>query len=70
MTTREAAAKIGCSVGYVVALIRAGKLKARQQRTESNQHGYTLDVTEESVKSFIATPKTEKRGFPRGKKRM
>lgn len=69
MTTREAAAKIGCSVGYVVALVKAGKLKARQQRTEANQHGYVLNVDVKSVEAFRATPKVEKRGFPRGQKR-
>lgn len=69
MTTREAAAKIGCSVGYTIALVRAGKLKARRVRTEANQHGYVLDVDVKSVEAFMATPKTEKRGFPRGQKR-
>lgn len=69
MTTREAATKIGCSKGYVVALIRSGKLKAKQQPTEANQHGYVWNVDARSVAAFIAAPKKDKRGFPRGQKR-
>lgn len=69
MTAKEASAILGCSVTYVRHLVSTRKLIASKQDSDSNQHGYTLDIPEAEVMRFKNKERADPRGWPRGKKR-
>lgn len=67
MTPRQAATRLGCSIGNVRTHIRNGTLRARKKKSDHNQHGYEWSVSEASVEAYAAEPQSG--GWPRGESR-
>ena len=67
MTPREAARRIGCTPGQVRTLVRAGVLKARKIKSDSNHLGYSWSLSAASVDAYAAIPQAG--GWPRGEPR-
>ena len=67
MTTKKAAALVGCSIPHLNHLIRKGKIKAKQIPSDSNHLGYRWDVCPKSAKAYADAPlPNHGRGWPRG----
>ncbi len=67
ITTREAAAIIGCSIRHVNTLIGLGVVRARKDKHLCNKSGPRWLVYESSARAYAATPQSG--GFPRGQSR-
>lgn len=65
MTSKQAAAIIGCTVAHVRLLVRTGKLSGRRRYSEIGVVYYDLDRRD--VVRYAQTPQGV--GFPRGRKR-
>lgn len=68
MTTRQAAALIGCSPSHVRWLVATGRVRAtRLSDPTQNQHGYRLSIERRSAERYRDTEQS--RGWPRGQAR-
>ena len=67
MTTREAAAVIGCSIRHVRALVSRGRVGAIRYPDSSNRHGYRLEIEDRDAVRYRDRIQTV--GYPRGRPR-
>lgn len=69
MTTTQAAKVIGCDPSSVRRMIRNKTIK-QVKKMKYPDGTFAYDVPEEEARRVRDLPKAEKRGYPRGKKRV